>query len=113
MLGKEQNGVGKVWSGSDIYFAMKILLEKRRVFNMEIHIAFVNLTKAFGKVNITKLFEILTNDNIPQQIMQNIYNLYKTNMIPKVCDDGTSIQVLCFWTLSVVLSLTKNRPVYI
>lgn len=49
---------------------------------METRIAFVNFTKAFGKVNITKLFEILTNDNIPQQIMQNIYNLHKTNMIP-------------------------------
>jgi hypothetical protein len=31
----------------------------------------------------------------------------------KVCDDGTLIQVLCFWTLSIFLSLSKNRPVYI
>jgi hypothetical protein len=60
MLGKEQNSVRKVWSGRDIYFAMKILLKKRRVFNMETHNAFVNLTKAFGEVNIIKLLEILT-----------------------------------------------------
>jgi hypothetical protein len=31
----------------DNYFAMKILLEKHREFNLETHIAFVNLTKAF------------------------------------------------------------------
>jgi hypothetical protein len=30
----------------------------------------------------------------------------------KVCDNGTLIQVLCFWTLSIILSLSKNRPVY-
>jgi hypothetical protein len=30
----------------------------------------------------------------------------------KVCDDGTLAQILCFWTLSIVLSLSKNRPVY-
>jgi hypothetical protein len=30
----------------------------------------------------------------------------------KVCDEGTLVQILCFWTLSMVLSLSKNRPVY-
>jgi hypothetical protein len=30
----------------------------------------------------------------------------------KVCDDGTLVQILCFWTLSIVLSLFKNYPVY-
>jgi hypothetical protein len=39
----------------------------------------------------------------------NYYILYDL----KVCDDGTLIQVLCSWTLSIVLSLTKNRPVCI
>jgi hypothetical protein len=28
-----------------------------------------------------------------------------------VCDDGTLVQILCFWTLSIVLSSSKNRPV--
>jgi hypothetical protein len=31
----------------------------------------------------------------------------------KVCEDGTLTQEICFWTLFIVLSLTKNRPVYI
>jgi hypothetical protein len=26
----------------------------------------------------------------------------------KVCDDGTLIQILCFWTLSIVLFLSKT-----
>jgi hypothetical protein len=30
----------------------------------------------------------------------------------KVCDDGKLVEILCFWTLYIVLSLSKNRPVY-
>jgi hypothetical protein len=26
----------------------------------------------------------------------------------KICDDGTLVQILCCWTLSIVLSLSKN-----
>jgi hypothetical protein len=60
---------------------MKMLLVKHQEFNMETHIAFVDLKKAFDKVNRTKLLEIPQNDNIPQQIIQNMYNLYKTSWI--------------------------------
>jgi hypothetical protein len=28
----------------------------------------------------------------------------------KLCDDSTSVQILCFWTLSVVLFLSKTPP---
>jgi hypothetical protein len=30
----------------------------------------------------------------------------------KVCDDGALVQILRFWTLSIGMSLSKNRPVY-
>jgi hypothetical protein len=69
---------------------MKILLEKHREFNMETHIAFVDLKKAFDRINRTKLFEILQNDNILQQIIQNIYNLYKTILILVKIEDRKS-----------------------
>jgi hypothetical protein len=29
-----------------------------------------------------------------------------------VCDDGTLVQILGSWILSIILSLFKNRPVY-
>jgi hypothetical protein len=28
----------------------------------------------------------------------------------KVCDDGILVKILCFWTLSIVLYLSKNIP---
>jgi hypothetical protein len=31
----------------------------------------------------------------------------------KVCDNGTLIQILCFWALSIVLSLSKNTVLFI
>jgi hypothetical protein len=31
----------------------------------------------------------------------------------KVCDDGTLVQILCFWTLSIVLSLSNNAVLFI
>jgi hypothetical protein len=79
MLEEKQNGFRK--GRSHVVMSMKILLEKYREFNMETHIAFAGLKKAFDRVNRTKLLEIFQNDNIPQQIIQNIYNLYKTNLI--------------------------------
>jgi hypothetical protein len=90
ILGEEQKYFHTGQSCSNRNFTIKILLEKHREFNMEIHIAFVDLRKAFNRVNRTKLLEILQNDNIPQQITQNIYNLYRTNMISVTTEDRKS-----------------------
>ncbi|KAJ4450649.1 hypothetical protein ANN_02078 [Periplaneta americana] len=39
------------------------------------------ITIAFDKVNRNKLLQILADDQVPQQIIQNIYNIYKTTII--------------------------------
>jgi hypothetical protein len=91
ILGEEQNGFRKGWSCSDGYFTMKTLLGKHREFDMKTHIAFVDLKKVFNRVNKTKQFEILQNDNNPQQIIQNIYNLWKkANLISVKIEDRKS-----------------------
>jgi hypothetical protein len=43
--------------------------------------AFVDYKKAFDKVNRVKLFEILHNDRVPQQIITKIFSTYENNMI--------------------------------
>jgi len=63
----EQNGLLKAWSCSRGYFTLKILVEKHREFNIQMHIAFVDFKIAFDRVNTRKLLEILGND-FPQQI---------------------------------------------
>jgi hypothetical protein len=54
---------------------MKILIEKHREFSMETHIAFVDFKKAFNQVNRKELLRILASDQVPQQTIQNIYNV--------------------------------------
>jgi hypothetical protein len=48
---------------------------------METHVTFLDLKKAFDTVNRIMLLKILQNEIIPQQIIQNICNLYRTNLI--------------------------------
>jgi hypothetical protein len=60
---------------------MKILIEKHHEFNMETHIAFVDFKKAFDRVNHKELLRILASDQVRRQTIQNIYNLYNTNLI--------------------------------
>jgi hypothetical protein len=60
---------------------MKILLEEHREVDVETRITFVDQKNAFSIFNRIKLLEIVQNDNIPQQIIQKSYNLYKTNLI--------------------------------
>jgi hypothetical protein len=74
ILGEEQNDFHKCQSCSDGYFTIKILLEKHQEYNVETHIAFVDLKKIINRVNRTKLLEFLQNDKIPNR-------LYKTNLI--------------------------------
>jgi hypothetical protein len=50
-------------------------------FNIETHLAFVDFKKAFDKVNRNKLMEVLKADNIPNQLIAAIYNIYKNNLI--------------------------------
>jgi hypothetical protein len=59
---------------------LKIIIEKHREFNIETHLAF-RLQKTFDKVNRNKLIEILTGDNIPNQLITTIYEIYKHNLI--------------------------------
>jgi hypothetical protein len=68
----------KSWHGGP---AVKIIMEKHREFNIEIHLAFIDYKKAFDKVNRHKLIEILTEYNIPNQLITAIYEIYKRNLI--------------------------------
>ncbi|KAJ4425543.1 hypothetical protein ANN_27737 [Periplaneta americana] len=81
IISEEQNGFRRGRSCCDGYFALKLLVEKHREFNLETHMAFIDFKKAFDKVNRNKLLQILADDQIPQQIIQNIYNIYKTTII--------------------------------
>jgi hypothetical protein len=58
-----------------------LLIEKRKEFNKEIHVAFIDYKKVFDRVHRSKLLEILADDGTPNKIITMIYNLYGNNLI--------------------------------
>jgi predicted ribosome quality control (RQC) complex YloA/Tae2 family protein len=67
-----------------------MIIEKHREFNIETHLAFIDYKKAFDKVSRHKLIEILTEDNIPNQLIKAIYEIYKRRLIAVILQAETS-----------------------
>jgi sorting nexin-29 len=89
-LGEEQNGFKEVDDHAvTVFFSLKILIEKHREFNVETHLAFIDLEKAFDKVNRNKLLDILIADDIPDQIISAIYNKYNNKISVKLRPDSS------------------------
>jgi len=58
-------------------FIIKQTIEKRREFNLETHIAFLDLEKAFYRVNRNELWQIINKRDIPYHLIEVIKSLYK------------------------------------
>jgi len=65
ILLEEQNGFRIGRSCIDSVFTIKQTIEKRREFNLETHIAFLDLEKAFDKVNRNNYGKFLTKEACP------------------------------------------------
>lgn len=55
---------------------MKQIIEKRIAMNMETHLLFIDLTKAYDNIPICKLWETLQSTNINQTLITAVQNLY-------------------------------------
>ena len=64
-LSEWQNGFQRGRSCINPLFSMKLLVEKRREFNLETQLAFIDYVNAFDKVERDKLFEILQRKVFP------------------------------------------------
>jgi len=65
----------------DNIFIIKQTIEKRREFNLETHLAFLDLEKAFDRVNRNQLWQILNRRGIPYHLIEVIKSLYKYTSI--------------------------------
>jgi hypothetical protein len=61
---------------ADPLFRMKLLIEKRREFDLDTHLAFPDYVKDVDKVRRDKLFEILQSKNIPNLLLKSIIEIY-------------------------------------
>jgi hypothetical protein len=60
---------------------MKQTIEKRREFNLGTHMAFLDLEKAFDRVNRNQLWQILNQRGIPYHLIEIIKSLYKNTSL--------------------------------
>jgi len=81
ILLEEHNGFRIGRSCIDNVFTIKQTIEKRREFNLETHIAFLYLEKAFDRVNQNKLWQILNKRGIPYHLIEVIKSLYKNTSV--------------------------------
>jgi hypothetical protein len=65
ILLEEQNGFKRGKSCIDNVFTLKQIIEKRREFNLETHMEFLDLEKTFDRVNRNQLWKILNRRGIP------------------------------------------------
>ena len=76
-----QNGFRKGRSCTDSTFCLKLLIEKRREFNLETHLLFIDYEKAFDNVQRQILFNILKSRHIPHSLLKAIVDIYTQNKI--------------------------------
>jgi hypothetical protein len=60
---------------------MKLLIENNGEYNIESHLAFADIRRAFGTVGRIKLVNIIKNDGVSSQLITGIFNIYTDNYI--------------------------------
>lgn len=76
-----QHGFRRGRSCSDCVFILKQIIQKRREYNLETHILFVDFVKAFDRVSRGKLWEIMKERGYPLHIVKTIEEMYKNTKI--------------------------------
>jgi len=76
-----QNGFRKGLSCTDPTFCLKLLIEKRRKFNLETHLLFIDYEKEFDNIQRQILFNILKSRHIPDALLEAIVDIYTQNKI--------------------------------
>jgi hypothetical protein len=64
VLLQEQHGFQTGRSCADCNFTVRQLIQKRREFNLEMHLLFVDYVKAFDRILLRKLWDVMTAKNI-------------------------------------------------
>lgn len=73
---EEQNGFRAGRSCSDNLFCLKQVLEKRLARNLETHMIFIDLKKAYDSVPLSKLWLAMSENGISDLYIQAVKNLY-------------------------------------
>lgn len=76
-IGEEQSGFTAGRSCTDNIFSLKQIIEKRKLVNLETHLIFIDLEKAFDMVPVQKLLLVLDSLDINRHYILAIKEFYK------------------------------------
>lgn len=76
-----QNGFRRGRSCIDGFYTVKMVMQKKREFNLETHLYFINLEKAYDQVKREKLFNILYKVEVDSHLRKLIECIYDDNTI--------------------------------
>jgi hypothetical protein len=79
-MSEAQNGFRRNRSCIDAVFSLKLLIEKRREYNLETQILFLDYEKASDSVLRPTLFDILRIKNISHRLLKAIIDIYDNKL---------------------------------
>jgi len=94
---EEQMDFEQQRSCTDNIFCLKQVTEKKNATNQETHLLFVDLTKAYDSIPVSKFWEVLGESNINNTLIKALQNLY-----------GNTAQVKIGNKLSHPFNITKG-----
>ena len=74
---EEQSGYRAGRSCIESIFCLTQMIEKKKATNRELHLLFIDLTKAYDSVPLNKLWEALQKSTINTRLIEAIKLLYK------------------------------------
>ena len=77
ILGEEQNGFRKDRRGEDNMFIIREVIDLYKRENRELYLVFLDIEKAYDKMNRKTLMTVLEKLGIPEKIRNLIKGLYK------------------------------------
>jgi aminoglycoside/choline kinase family phosphotransferase len=80
---EEQQGFRKNRSTTDAIFIMRQVKEKAIEYNKPVYACFVDMTKAFDRVRLKDVVEILTEWQIPKAVIKSVIEM-NTNCLMKI-----------------------------
>ncbi|XP_030754536.1 uncharacterized protein LOC115881259 [Sitophilus oryzae] len=111
---EEQGGFRAGRSCTDNIFVLQQIIEKRRARNLDTHLVFIDLEKAYDTVPLKKLFENLVEANVSKTYINAIWNMYKN---PKSCEEDADymfrklVEEYDRWGLNINLTKTEYLKV--
>ena len=93
IIGEEQNGFREGRSCTDASFTIKQIVEKRKEYNLETCLAFIDYEKAYDRVDRKKLWNIMEEYKIPKNLTNSIKALYYKSKISLAQDSTNKMSI--------------------